>query len=236
MKLVIHPNAGQVLLRVLLTDSSGAPLTGLSASSSGLVVAVLASHASVPTLYAQAASNLQTISTPGTFQEPTAGKCRFGEVSAANVPGIYEIQLPGNPFSGGGSDLSRSWLLQVRGASGLKTLTEEIQTSLIVSDVRAIVTVGNAANLLATLNQLSTLGLVNTDAGNSASQFKTILTETQNDYWVGAVLAFDTSAVNHGLGRRVSAYNGTTKVITVSPAFPSTPADFDVFALIGRIN
>lgn len=76
-------------------------------------------------------------------------------------------------------------------------------------------------------------GAVATDAGNSATAFKTNLTETTDDHWNDALLVL-TSGSLAGQVKKVTAYNGTTKVITVSGGFTGVPADSVTFLLINR--
>lgn len=61
-----------------------------------------------------------------------------------------------------------------------------------------------------------------TDAGNTTTSFKTNLTSAVNDYYKGQILAF-----NNYMGyaaRRITAYNGTTKVVTVDSALHAIPS------------
>lgn len=76
-------------------------------------------------------------------------------------------------------------------------------------------------------------GTVTTDAGNSATSFETDRTETANDYWKDALLLI-TSGVLIGQVKKVTAYDGTTKIITVSGGFTGTPADGVTFVLVNR--
>jgi hypothetical protein len=76
-------------------------------------------------------------------------------------------------------------------------------------------------------------GAVATDAGNSATSFKTDRSETVNDFWKDALLVL-TSGTLAGQVKKVTAYNGTTKIVTVQGGFTSTPADAVTFALINR--
>jgi hypothetical protein len=78
-----------------------------------------------------------------------------------------------------------------------------------------------------------TTGSVTTDAGNSAISFETDRTETANDYWKDAFLLL-TSGTLTGQVKKVTAYNGTTKIITVQDGFTATPADGVTFAIINR--
>lgn len=66
---------------------------------------------------------------------------------------------------------------------------------------------------------------VQTSGGNGQLQFKTDLSSTVDDSWRGGWVQF-TSGILAGLPpRRISSYNGTTKVIVLTSTFPSTPAD-----------
>jgi len=95
-KEIIKRGATSNILRVFLQDSTvttGAGKTGLTSSSSGLIISTIADVEATATTYTSAATNVETITTLGTFAAPTAGKCRFREVDATNLPGIYEIQI-----------------------------------------------------------------------------------------------------------------------------------------------
>jgi hypothetical protein len=76
-------------------------------------------------------------------------------------------------------------------------------------------------------------GAVVTDAGNSATAFKTNLSSVVDNFWNGAYLKI-TSGALLGQVRKVSDYDGTNKIITVSPAFTGIPADDVTFALINE--
>jgi len=81
------------------TKTDGSGKTGLTYNTSGLIIATRADNEASATVYKQADGNIEDISTLGTFAAPTSGKCRFKEVDATNMPGIYEIQLPDARFS-----------------------------------------------------------------------------------------------------------------------------------------
>jgi hypothetical protein len=66
---------------------------------------------------------------------------------------------------------------------------------------------------------------------NTALTFLTNLTEVANDFWKDTLIVFVSGALD-GQVKKVSAYNGTTKFITVSTAFTSAPAASDAFLLI----
>jgi hypothetical protein len=84
------------IFRVPILDSSvttGAGKTGLSSASSGMVISTITDVESTATVYSVGSSNVETITTLGTYQAPTSGKCRFKEVDATNHKGLYEIHL-----------------------------------------------------------------------------------------------------------------------------------------------
>jgi hypothetical protein len=64
------------------------------------------------------------------------------------------------------------------------------------------------------------------DAGNTATTFKTDLTESTNDHWKDAYFTFFSGALK-GQVKKISAYNGTTKFITLSAAFTAAPGAGD---------
>lgn len=86
---------GGIILRCLIRNATTPKdgLTGLSFASSGLIIAAIADVEPTSTNYTVAASNIETITTLGTFQTPTSGKCRFKEVDATNHPGLCEVHL-----------------------------------------------------------------------------------------------------------------------------------------------
>lgn len=78
-----------------------------------------------------------------------------------------------------------------------------------------------------------TSGAVVADGSNTASTFKTDLTEATNDYWKEAILLF-TSGSLAGQVSLVTAYNGTTKFVTLNRALTAAPSASDLFILINR--
>ncbi len=119
--MLIDFKSGQtgIVLRVKLRDSSvstGAGKTGLTGSSSGLIISTIADNEASATTYTQAASHIQTISTLGTFAAPTSGDCRFGEVDSTNHPGIYELQIDNSRFAVSGA---KSLLISISGVTNL---------------------------------------------------------------------------------------------------------------------
>jgi len=80
--------------------------------------------------------------------------------------------------------------------------------------------IGTSAHPSATANGVGT-----------ATSFETTLTETTSNTWTNNLITFTTGALA-GQVRKVTAYNGTTKAITVDSAFTSAPALGDRFVLV----
>lgn len=101
-KEILKRGATSNILRVFLQDSAsttGAGKTALTSTSSGLIISTIADLEATATTYTSAATNVETITTLGTFAAPTASKCRFREVDATNFPGVYEIQIADARFA-----------------------------------------------------------------------------------------------------------------------------------------
>ena len=127
MKLLKVNGESGIILRVKILDSSktdGSGLTGLTSASSGLIISTIADTEAAAIAYTSAASKIESISTLGTFAEPTATKCRFKEVDSTNHKGIYEIQLSDNRFAVSGA---KSLIVSISGATNCAETDIEIQ-------------------------------------------------------------------------------------------------------------
>jgi hypothetical protein len=125
-KLTIDKDTTSNIIRVFLQDStsaSGGGKTGLTHTSTGLIISTIADVEASATTYTSAASNVETITTLGTFAAPTSSKCRFKEIDATNFPGVYEIQIADARFS---VTNSKQLLISVQ-ASGISPVIAEIQ-------------------------------------------------------------------------------------------------------------
>ena len=69
------------------------------------------------------------------------------------------------------------------------------------------------------------------NGGNTATTFKTDRAESTADHWKDALLCFTTGALE-GQVKKVSAYDGSTKFVTLSSAFTGAPSAGDRFLLI----
>jgi hypothetical protein len=108
----------------LRSSSTGAGLTGLSSSSTGLILSVQADVEATPTVYTVAGSTIESITTLGTFVAPTSTKIRFKEVDSTNSKGDYEFQIADARFNVANS---RTLKVNWTGATGLLDSGFEIQ-------------------------------------------------------------------------------------------------------------
>lgn len=67
----------------------------------------------------------------------------------------------------------------------------------------------------------------------TASTFTTDLTEAVDNYWKDAWVKFKTGSLA-GQVKKISAYTGATKLITVEGGFTSAPSNGDTFEIINR--
>lgn len=108
-----------IVLRVKVRNSSvatGAGLTGLTNTSSGMIISTIADNEATPTVYTVAASHIQTIATLGIFAAPSASNCRFGEVDATNHKGVVELQIDNTRYAVSGA---KSLLISLSGAANM---------------------------------------------------------------------------------------------------------------------
>ena len=91
-------------------SDTGQGLTGLSGSSTGLIIATQCDNEAAATVYSQAAGTIQTITTLGTFAAPSASNCRFKEIDSTNEKGEYQFQFDNARFAVAGAKfLEVSW-------------------------------------------------------------------------------------------------------------------------------
>lgn len=80
-------------------------------------------------------------------------------------------------------------------------------------------------------NIISKTGVIVADGSNTATTFKTDLSESTTDYHKDALILFTSGDLINQV-KKVSAYNGSTKFITVASDFTGTPAASDAFILV----
>lgn len=142
MKEIIKRGATSNILRVFLQDSTsttGAGKTALTNTSTGLIISTIADNEATATTYTAAATNVETVTTLGTFAAPTASKCRFREVDATNFPGVYEIHIADARYA----VASSTQLLVSIQCTGVAPVMAEVQ--LIAVDLMDTVRLGLTA-------------------------------------------------------------------------------------------
>lgn len=107
-----------------VTDGSG--LTGLLFSSAGLIISTIKIGEATATAYTQAAGNIETITTLGTYAAPTTGKIRFKEVDSTNHKGVYEIHVADARLAS-----TTQLIISILGATNLAEQDIEIQIESI---------------------------------------------------------------------------------------------------------
>ncbi len=111
----------------------------------------------------------------------------------------------------------------------IKTKTDTINWADVIGIDTKITNLQNDMDILVGA-MIVTQGTVN-DESPSATSFITSLTNSTDDFYKNAVLTFTSGNLN-GQSRRISAYNGTTKTITLDPALTSAPANSDNFTIV----
>jgi hypothetical protein len=185
-KEILKRGATSNILRVFLQDSAvttGAGKTGLTNTSTGLIISTIADVEATATTYTAAGSTIETVTTLGTYAAPTATKCRFREVDATNFPGVYEIQIADARFA---VSNSTQLLISVQ-ATGIAPVYTEYQLVAIdlMDTVRlgltalpnvasgsagAIITSGTGTAQLSTTSGNVTVGTNNDKTGYSLTQ------------------------------------------------------------------
>lgn len=238
--LLLKHGITSLIIRVKILDRAtldGDGLTGLAYDTANLIISTIADNEATATVYAQSAGNIETVATLGTYAAPTAGKCRFKEVDATNHPGLYEVHLANARLAVASAKCLNVTIL---GAANCMETDIRIQfrenTEKDVYDVaEAIQDQTDKFNFDASDNVKSVQqfpeGAVVADGSNGAASFKTNLAEATDDYWKDCWIKFTSGDLEHQV-KKVSAYNGTTKFVTVSSPFTVAPTAADEFKII----
>jgi hypothetical protein len=238
------PKRGQTanIAFVFIPDSAstiGGGKVGLTNASTALNISVRRELSAVFSTYTGA--NILTITTLGTWADPTAGKCRFKECDATNAPGMYEIHFVDAVFDA--SDTSRKVVGSIT-ATGIVPTPFEIQLSAVdiqdgvrygLTALPAIATPGAGALLtsgtgIGQLNVTSGIADANTRQVNSVAIGVADGTcqasgQTVNNIRIAAsdpagddIYKFRTLTVVAGMGagqaRIIITNNGTSKDLT----------------------
>lgn len=196
-----------VVLRII-DETTGVPETGVVFNTSGIA------------LWYRREGAAKTDITEATLAALTTAHADGGFLHIAD--GCYRLDLPDAAFA------TAANYVDVGGTvTGMIVIGGRVR--LVDYSLEDAVRMG----LSALVSTALATGAVTTDGGNSATSFETDLAQTTNDYWKDSYLLL-TSGVLAGQQKRITAYNGTTKIITVSGGFTGTPADGVSFAIINR--
>ena len=224
-------------------STTGAGLTALTSSSTGMILSLQAHNGAV-TAYTVAASNVETITTLRTFAQPSSGKIRFKEIDATNKPGAYEVQIrddivPASPAK---------WLeLAWTGATNMLTGSQRLQ--MIPTNWRALSVDSNGrldvikiAGTTQTARDLGASVLLSTlespvqhsgtaQAGASSTLTLAAGASATDNLYKGSIVKLY-GGTGAGQTRVITGYVGSTKVATVGRAWATTPDNTSTYAVL----
>lgn len=224
-------NNNNIIEFILRDTSTGAPKTGLLFSSAGLIISTKTDNEASAINYTQAGSTIETITTLGTYAAPTVNKCRFKEVDATNLPGLYQFQFTDTRFS---VSSSRKLNIVVSGAScygayeivltgydpyGQPLTAQDFRNAMTLAETAGTPADGSIDNYLlgsisrTNIAQAGASGSITLDPGASAV----------DNYYTND-LVFIISGAGAGQSRFISAYTGASRIAAVAPNW-STPPD-----------
>jgi hypothetical protein len=179
----------------------------------------------------------------------------WGANASGSTPGGAAMSLLGGAASTTGGGTSAPALIvtggdgaaSTNGAAAGATFTAGGTTTVSGNDGVELVGSGSGFDLDANLTGTDLLTLlrgdngpalptatVQADGGNSTTQAKTDRSESTTDYWKDALIQFAGTCNIAGQVAKVTAYNGSTKIITWSPAKTATPDNGCSLWLINR--
>lgn len=221
----IRETGDRLLFRALLQDSAGAIVT------SGTTSLRLYELQSDGTLKSYD-FNDNTFKTGALTTETASMTHRTGNNSTTNT-GIFTYALTTlSGFTAGNIYIAH---VTNTGAAPAVQAREFQFGSGVLAD--AVLLNGNATAAAAAATFWATgvtTGAVN-DASATTTSFVSNLSSSVTDNFALNAIVFTSGALT-GLVRKISAYNGTTKAITLSAALPSAPANGVTFMILGRIE
>ena len=94
-----HSSTSNLVRFVLKRSDTGMGFTDLTNTSASLNIHTITNNEASPTRYLSDDSNIETVATIGTYAAPSANKCRFRQVNATYLPGLYEFQFADARFA-----------------------------------------------------------------------------------------------------------------------------------------
>lgn len=190
--------------------------TGLDHTSTGLIISTMVDVEASAVAYTVASSNIETITTLGTFATPTASKCRFKEVDSTNHPKLYEFQIADARFS-----VSQSQRVIITVTDGTNSVDYEVlldPPAFVWGDPNDIIrsTFQSEKPLIPSM----TIGDTGNDTAHLHVPDLTFGDDEINDY---LIVVTDSSESEKHL-RWVEDWVNSTKLMTVA-TLPFTPED-----------
>jgi hypothetical protein len=191
-----------------ITAAAGITLAALTHT--GAVIPTVTNLTNAPTSGDLTATMKTSVTTACTASTPTAAAVTgaVGSVTAA-------VTLPSIPTN---------WITAAgiaTDAIGAAELAADAATEIAAAVLDAFATASDSV-------QASPSPTTTAFAGSSS------LSSTDN-FYVGAVVLFTSGALD-GLARKVTAYTGSTRLITVTAPWPSAPVAAATFRILGRID
>lgn len=140
------------------------------------------------------------------------------EVDATNAPGVYQVLL---------TDAECTCSLGVLSGKSATSGVVLIPVSLAFEQLPAA-----SLLILQGILDATESGTVS-DASATAVSFVTSLTQAATDFYKGAFLVFTSGSLAKE-SRAISAYNGSTKAVTLYSGFTAAPGNGDHFLILGR--
>jgi hypothetical protein len=168
--------------------------------------------------------------TPGSAQSLSfrrwSGGITFSNINANTT--ITIDMVSGGVVTLGGADGN----VQIRGA--VASVVDNRTGSPTLGQTAAL---NNAGVSSAVLDAFATASdSVQASPAPSTTQFAGSSSLNSGDSWyVGSVLVFTSGALD-GLARKITSYTGSTRLVTVTTAWPAAPTAGDTFRILGRID
>lgn len=217
-----------VLLRII-DSTDGTPETGVVFNSSGIDLWYRREGAAKTSITEATLAALTTAHTDGGFLHVGDGYYRLDLPDAAFATGANYVDVGG----------AVTGMVIVGGRVRLVDFNIEAastpQTGDAYARIGAPVGASTSADIAAIRSRLSTTvtktGSVISDGGNSATAFKTDLAETTTDHYKDALIKITSGTLAEQV-KKITAYNGTTKFVTVQGGFTAAPAAAVTFEIL----
>jgi hypothetical protein len=206
-----------------MLDTAGVRITG---GLSGLASSISKDNGA----FAAGATPIEVATNTGyVYLDLTAAQMNADSVAIIiSATGGYEILIVLYPEEAGDIRVNATQIGgSVPGSATIGTVTS-VTNDVGITQVGADKAWSSAAR---TLTRPS--GAVVDDIANDAVTFETNLTESTNDYWKDVFLKFTSGPLIEQV-KKITAYNGTTKFITVSGGFTAEPSAGNTFVLINK--